>query len=64
MASVRAEEVLVVWNDPATVDVCIELVVVFDPRKDRPMFWPFILGIAIDFDLRHGIFTKRERELL
>ena len=62
MTSVLAKEVRVVGNDPTTVDVSIELVVAFDPRKDGPMFWSLILGIAVGLDF--CLFAERERELL
>ena len=62
MTPVFAEEVRVVGNDPTAVDVLIELVVAFDPRKDGPMFWSLILRIAVGLDF--GLFAERERVLL
>ena len=62
MTPVFAEEVRVVGNDPTAVDVFIELVVAFDPRKDGPMFWSLILRIAVGLDFR--LFAEREWVLL
>jgi hypothetical protein len=62
MRAVFAEEVRVVGYDPAIVDVFIELVIAFDPRKDGPVFWSLILGITVGFDL--CLFAERERVLL
>jgi hypothetical protein len=62
MALVLAQEERVVGNDPAAVNVVISLLVAYDARKDMPMFWSLILGVAVDLDL--GLFAEWERELL
>jgi hypothetical protein len=62
MTPVLSKKVRVVGNNPATVNILIEAIVPFDPRKDRSMGGSSILRIPISLDL--GLLAEGKGKLL